>query len=374
MSPTIFSEADGSYVGLDKKVHSLKDRADCIGNDCFDAYYSDFSLWDTFRTVLPWQLLIKPAMASAVIRSLSLMTEERGGVFPRWPLGTVETGCMIGLHGGSFVLESLLKESEMGSYVNITSIQTALLAQATDPDAVMGRSDVEWYLTEGYVSYECEPLEPDGKPASLTLSYAFDDYILSGLSEYVGDLNSAASAKERSFNYKNLFDPTMQLMCPRSRDTGELVCPPDGNGKEAWSMFTEGDAFQWTYFVPHDPEGLLKLFSSPTAFQNNLEKFFQDSVDFDEESHFGESFPNPFFWAGNEINLMHLYLFDLAGLDCTRTQYWTRQMLPLHFSTEPNGIPGNDDYGTMSAFLLFTAIGIYPQAGTTRYKNYMILR
>lgn len=294
MTPTKYSEpGDGAYIGLDQKVHysssththptTAADSAAAAhvpSHDEYqyhaDAYYSDLSLWDTFRTTLPWQLLTRRDVSVGILRSLEHMTNAQGGVFPRWPLGSVETGCMIGSHGSSFVYDAMLRGLGVEDAFNLTVITEALLQQTTfipaeDTDAdsiayLLARSDVEHYLQEGYVSLEASPLyERDGKPASLTLSYAYDDYILGQLCEIESAsrstkdlkdtdtdtallLDQCTSAKQRGGNYKHLWSAVDSLMCPRSSETGALTCPVDPAGLDSWGMWTEGDALQWSYF------------------------------------------------------------------------------------------------------------------------------
>jgi putative alpha-1,2-mannosidase len=295
MSPTKYSEpVDGAYVGLDQNVHYPSPAADAgngNGNGNSDdggdsvrdggssmkkqhtrthAYYSDLSLWDTFRTTLPWQLLTRRDVSANILWSLEQMTTAQEGVFPRWPLGSVETGCMIGSHGSSFVYDAVLRGLNSKDVFNLTVITEALLKQTTfipdentDPESIpylLARSDVQHYLEEGYVSLEASPLyERDGEPASLTLSYAYDDYVLGNLCEAEaashpsrsksgGTTDACESVKARGGNYKHLWSAADAIMCPRSGQTGALSCPADPAALEAWGMWTEGDAYQWSYF------------------------------------------------------------------------------------------------------------------------------
>lgn len=255
MSPTMFSEAGNSFVGLDQRVYTASGNAfpEDSGNarnqrSYSDAYFSDLSLWDTFRTTLPWQLLTREDVSIGILRSLASMTTAQNGVFPRWPLGSVETGCMIGFHGAAFVLEALLKSNgSWGSYFDVDVIQLALKKQTmyvvdpanfvnTSMADLLARSDVPHYLNYGFVSNEAYPLyERDGKPASLTLTYAFDDYVLGGISKFVGDTLTAEEATGRGQNYKNIWSYEREIMCPRSGAGDTLLqCPDDPKSAEAY--------------------------------------------------------------------------------------------------------------------------------------------
>ena len=157
-------------------------------------------------------------------------------------------------------------------------------------------------------------------------------------------------------------------MCPRLAQNGEFMCPDDPTARDSWQMWTEGDTYQWSYFTPHDLRGMIALRSSEQAFIDALELYFENHVKWFEShngQNGGEVLPNPYYWPGNEISLVDVYYFSLVN--CVRTQYWVRRVLPMHFTSSPHGIPGNDDYGTLSAFALFTAIGIYPKSGSTQY-------
>lgn len=152
-------------------------------------------------------------------------------------------------------------------------------------------------------------------------------------------------------------------MCPRSI-TGEFLCPVSPTGPQAWGDYKEGDALHWSWFVMHDPAGLMDLFPSPKVYDAALESFFALHVE--DRGPFGAALPNPYYWAGNEVDMFAAWMFNF-GPNCTRTQYWTRRLTHMHFSTEPSGVPGNEDYGAQAAWLLFASIGLFPQAGTSQF-------
>jgi putative alpha-1,2-mannosidase len=200
---------------------------------------------------------------------------------------------------------------------------------------------------------------------SLTLSFAFDDYLLGKISEYTGDTASAQAAFKRSKNYANIWSPESALFCPKYAN-GTLECPATGKSPWSWTVFREGDAYHWSWFVPHDPAGLIALYPSVDAYTSALEAFFANHVANNDK--FGNELPNPYYWAGNEHDFFAPFMFSFAGNGaCTRTQYWTRRLVPMHFSNTPHGIPGNEDYGSMSSWVLFASLGLFPQAGTSRF-------
>ena len=361
MSPTSYTESGGFYMGLDKQVHnSVSDRVNAYGDKTSENpqsynFYSDLSLWDTFRSQHPWLLFINEDLAVGIARSTADITTQQGA-FPRWTLGSHEASCMVGLSGSALVLEAI--GSGLGSQFDVKTIQQALLKQSTQPVPINGRSDVERYVSEGFVSMEASDVA-----ASLTVTFAYDDFILSGISKYVGDINTTQSALIRSKNYRNVWSHDRGFICPKSSD-GTLHCAKSPIGPEAWKSFVEGDALHWSWFVPHDPAGLQVLMGGVDKYDEALTSFFQNHVQYHEK--FGSAVPNPYFWAGNEHSFFNVWMFSF-GKNCSQTQYWSRQITQMHFSATPHGIPGNDDYGSMSSYILFTSLGLFPQAGTTQF-------
>lgn len=362
MTPTDYTEAGGFYRGLDQTIHDINVERAVYSNSISKSekvmkFYSDFSFWDTFRTLHPWLLLTDESLAIGAIRSVGEMTVQQNG-FPRWVLASVDISCMIGLHGATAVAEAALIGYE--KEFDLAGMQRMLLNQATQPWPVNGRNDIDHYLSEGYVSAEVA-----GDSASLTLTYAFDDFVLGVLSELVGDSKSAEEAFARGKNYRNSWSPDMEIMCPRSV-SGELQCPRTPTAPEAWTMYREGDSHHWTTFVPHDPVGLKGLFSSDKAYEAYFEAFFEKRME--SFNKLGNAAPNPYYWPGNEVCMFALWMFNFDS-NCARAQYWSRNVTNVHFTNTPHGVPGNEDYGSMSSWLLFTSLGVFPQAGTT---NFMI--
>lgn len=361
LSPTDYTEADGLYRGADKQVHNATlERSAAYGNDLFHRsgdlparFFSDLSFWDTFRTLHPWQLLFSEPLAVGVARSVGEITVQQGA-FPRWILGSQETGCMMGLSGSAFTLEAAL--AGLQSQFDLPAIQRQLLAQSTQNVPLNGRQDVDFYLSNGYVSQDAAD-----DSTALTLTFAFDDYLLGKISELVGDTASAEAALQRSKNYRNLWSPEKQYFCPKYK-SGEQVCPLSPSSYASWSYFREGDALHYLFFVPHDVPGLMSLWPSLQDFDADLTIFMDEHVAPHEK--YGSAVPNPYYWAGNEHDHLSPFLFNF-GANCTKTQYWARRLTEMHFSNTPHGDPGNEDYGAMSSWLLYTSLGLFPLSGTS---------
>ena len=128
----------------------------------------------------------------------------------------------------------------------------------------------------------------------------------------------------------------------------------------------EGDALHWSWFAPHDPSGLAALMGGESQYTAALSSFFEKHVSYHQK--LGSSLPNPYYWAGNEHSAFTVWMFSFGGRNsCLETQYWSRKITHMHFSATPYGLPGNDDYGAMSSYLLFASLGMFPQAGTTNF-------
>jgi len=422
LSPTMYSEPGssdgGAYYGLDNVLHSSKDDAKNLG-DCQDQetqkdsdhkdgdsdsddddvessfvdkwretsqgfasqHFSDMSLWDTFRSMNPWLLFAQKPIALGVLRSMAAMTEQQGA-FPHWPIGSHDSGCMYGTHGATLALDALLVEtpddnsndtcgtwSHSAQTIGV-AIQAQLLAMATTSNTPNGRNDLDHYLTNGFVS-----IESTDKSATYTVAYAYDDYVLGSISTILESLNlsiishnDTLNAMERSSNYKNVWSPQNLYFCPRSNNgtngNGNLICPKDPASPlidKQW--YTEGDAYHYAYYVFQDIPGLIEnLYDSPQQFDDTLLNMFTKSLD----HPFGEPVPNEYYWAGNEHDILYPWFFNF-GPNCTHTQEWTRKLTHLHYNTSPHGIPGNDDYGAMSSWLVWASIGIHPLPGNSKF-------
>lgn len=348
LAPTTFNDVNGQYLGFDSRVHLMP-----AGR----SWYSDMSIWDTHRTQFPLLALVLPDVMSDIVNSLVLMFQQ-GGDLPRWPMANGYTGTMSATHADVVVADGYLKGVRG---FDVDQAMKALIQSATQPQRYAGRENIDEWLKYGYVSYAS-----NHKAAILTLEYAFDDWAVGNMAAALNNSAAAELFYNRSKNYRNVWNAEKQFFCPKSRDPSSgavaWACPPWYDYLNPFdTRYEEGDAWHWRWFVPHDPTGLIALFGGVDKFVEQLMEFF----DYSNLDQFN-ILPNPYYWAGNEPDIFAAWLFTFAGRP-DLTQKYTRMVMSTRYSGLPDGLPGNDDYGTMSAWYMFAALGFYPQAGSTTY-------
>ncbi|MDC0720776.1 GH92 family glycosyl hydrolase [Nannocystis bainbridge] len=344
LMPTLASDVDGSYRGLDDAVHNSD-----------GPYYTDFSLWDTFRTLHPLLTLLYPEYQRDMLRSLTRMAED-GGWMPRWPLGTGYTNGMDGESATVVYADSVLKgfdPDEIGLASAYAAMRATAMAPVPPGSPYGGRMAVDKYIELGYV-----PVEAGASSSSWTLESAYNDFALATLAEVLGEPEDAAMFAERAGFWKNVWDPAQQLLVARS-EAGAFVAVTD---PLIWQdYYAEGNALQYAWYAPHDMEGLAEAMGGPAAAMTRLQQFFVDS-----EAEVLGLMPQKYYWQGNEPDIHAPFVFSALG-DHAGSARWSRWVLRNRYGDTPSGLPGNDDGGTMSAWLAFAALGVFPIAGTDFY-------
>jgi len=340
LMPSLFVDVDGRYRGIDGEVHTAD----------FD-YYTDFSLWDTFRTQHPWLVLVDPDTQTDMLRSLVRMTED-GGSVPRWPLGHGYTGGMVGTPADQVFAGSYLKGITDGW--DVEAAFAASVDHAYNPQANAGRGSVREYVNLGFVSVESE-----GGSTSKTLEYAWSDYALADWAAALGS-HEEAGLRQLSTHWANTWDPALQFMHGRHADGSfaELESDMDWD-----SSFVEGNAWHYLWYVPFDIDGMIDVQhgGDRQAFLTRLADYW-DEV-YAEEDDF---LPDDWYWHGNEPVMHYAALGSLAG-EHRLTAESSRWILANRYNDTDEGLDGNDDGGTLSAWYLFQSIGLYPVAGTSTY-------
>jgi len=352
--PVNFTDFNGEYHGFDRRAHST--------GGAF-TYYTDMSLWDTFRTTHPLYTLISPDLQLDCVKSLIEMAKV-GGALPRWPSGAGYTGSMFGSPADMVVAETYLKGitdfDVESAYAFMKRTSDELMAPGRD-----GRSHVDAYNRYGYLPAD---IETKGSVSS-TLEYAWADSSIALLGEALGKSEAEVQHyRDKSMYYKNLFDPGVKYF--RAKDSGGTWVSPfsplvSSYYNEVLFMFpkayAEGSAQHYRWSVPQDPKGLIALFGSEEYFVKELDKFMCGA-----SRKMAALDPGPGYWHGNQHNLHAIYMFNEAGRP-DLTQKWARWALTDRYGTGPDGLDGNDDAGTLSAWYVLSALGIYPVAGTDRW-------
>jgi predicted alpha-1,2-mannosidase len=351
--PTVVNDGNGEYFGFDRQVHQATGFR----------YFTDLSLWDTFRTIHPLYNIIAQEDQRDMMVSLVRMAKE-GGWLPRWPSGNRYTGSMLGTPADITIADAWLKgirDFNIG-YAYRSMWETALGPTAEDA-GFSGRRGIGPYLEYGYC-----PADMMDEAVSKTLEYAWADHAIAQLAASLGKQDDARLFQEHAGFYRNTWNPETGYFHPRNTG-GDFVTEfkPflltyfDRKGKYT-DDYVEGSALQWRWAVPFDTQGLISLFDSPESFVTELNDFFAMS-----DPAMGAWNPGPYYWHGNEPDIHAAYLFNEAGRP-DLTQKWVRWVLEHKYGTGYDGLDGNDDGGTLSAWYIFSSLGFYPMTGTDIYQ------
>jgi predicted alpha-1,2-mannosidase len=347
LAPTLFTDRDGRYVGLDQKIRTLPagERA-----------YSAYSLWDTYRALHPLLTLIQPEQTALLVRDLIRQTQDSPYGPPVWPLQGFETGCMIGWHSVSVLAEARVKGIEAdyaAAWPNIR--KRAFDRDYKDSDSSLGRGD---YYDLGYVA-----ADKTWESVSRTQEYAYDDWAMAVIADAAGAHDDAATLRRRSRNYRNVIDRSIGFARPRFAD-GSWWTPYDpiqiGHmPKPWWRDYTEANGWQATFLNQHDVYGLIDLFGGDAGFEKKLDAFFNGPSTLPANAPPDIAGLVGQYAHGNEPDQHAAYLYAYAGAPA-KTQAMVRRLLTEMYKDDPDGVIGNDDCGQMSAWFILSALGFYP--------------
>ena len=334
--PNVVNDVNGEYPLMEN------DGVGKVGEG--EERYTVFSLWDTYRNVHQLMSLVYPEKQVNMVRSMIGMYKEWGWM-PKWELYGRETFTMEGDPSIPVITDTWLKGIRN---FDIDTAYEAFVKSADTPSAEnLMRPDVDPYIERGYVplGYYAADLSGDNS-VSHALEYYIADYALSLLAADLGKTEDAEKYYKRSLGYKNYYSTESGTLRPVTMD-GKFLEPFDpkqGENFEPVPGFHEGSAWNYTFFVPHDVLGLAKLMGGSKAFVNKLQRVFDENL----------------YDPANEPDIAYPYLFSYFKGEEWRTQEMVAKLLKKHFTTLPDGIPGNDDTGTMSAWAVFSMMGFYP--------------
>jgi predicted alpha-1,2-mannosidase len=349
INPTVYMDVDGQYRGLDQNNH----HADGFTN------YTTFSLWDTHRALHPLFNIIEPERNADMVRSMLAHFEQSPEhMLPIWSNSANENWCMSGYHSVSVIADAIIKGNVSNSDAN-----KALDACVTTAHQrfFMG---LGYYMDMGYI-----PDDKDGNAVSSTLEYAYDDWCIAQLAKKLGRTEVYNEFIKRSKNFNNLFDAKSGFMRPKLGDgTFRAKFDPLSTINQG---FIEGNAWNYTLYVPHDPARLMQLKGGDKKFivyldslftMNLPDKYFAETEDITRDGIIVN------YVHGNEPSHHVAYLYNWTSQPW-KTQERVRMILPLMYKPTPNGLGGNDDTGQMSAWYIFSSLGFYPVApGSDQYQ------
>lgn len=351
ISPNLFTDVDGRYLGMDLKTHQ---------GDVNQPVYTTFSLWDTFRALHPLLSIIDPAKNNDYIRSLLLKAQE-GGVLPKWELAGNYTATMIGYHAASLMADAYTK-----GYADFDlneAYKACIRAAEYDttgikcPELVLPvlMPMARYYKnTLGYI-----PCDRENESVAKALEYAYDDYCISILAEAVGDYKNQEKYAKFAKAYELYFDPSTRFM--RGLDSkGKWRTPFNPRASNHRNDdYCEGTAWQWTWFVPHDVEGLVGLMGGEDAFVGKLDSLFTASsqmegevVSADITGLIGQ------YAQGNEPSHHVIHMYNYVNRPW-QTQELLDRVFKEQYRNDPDGLSGNEDCGQMSAWYILNSMGFY---------------
>lgn len=339
MSPVLYQDVDGKYLDIDQNIHEAKDFTN----------YTIFSLWDTYRALHPLYNIIQPKRNNDFIKSmLSHSQYSVHKALPIWSHYANENWCMIGYHAVSVLADAVAK--------NTTDADLNKMLQASITSSNLKYYDgIEDYLKYGYV-----PEDKSSSSVSKTLEYAYDDWCIAQLAKKSGDLNKEAEYLKRSENYKNVYNSKSGFMHPKLSDGTfkKEFDPMDTHGQG----FIEGNAFNYGLYVPQNVPEMIKMMGGKNKFSKHLDdiftteiadKYIENNEDITRDGIIGN------YVHGNEPSHHIPYLYNYTN-DAWKTQERVRNIMQKMYSSEVDGLCGNDDAGQMSAWYIFSALGFYP--------------
>ncbi|RNL93476.1 glycoside hydrolase family 92 protein [Sinomicrobium pectinilyticum] len=341
LGPTEYMDVDGKYRGLDMNIHQTKDFTN----------YTSFSLWDTYRALHPLFNLMQTERNADMVQSmLAHYDQSVHPMLPVWSHYANENWCMIGYHSVSVIADAIVKGNADfdAEHALEACVQTARTRYY---------DGLQYYLDMGYV-----PEDKNGASVSKTLEYAYDDWAIAQAAKKLGKEDIYQEFIKRSENYKNVYDKASGFMRPKLSDGSfkKEFDPLDTHGQG----FIEGNSWNYSLYVPHDPATMITMMGGKERFSERLDslftmelpdKYFEKTEDISREGIIGN------YVHGNEPSHHVVYLYNWTDTPW-KSQDKIRMILKRMYQTGEDGLGGNDDFGQMSAWYIFSAFGFYPVA------------
>ncbi|MFN4312948.1 MAG: GH92 family glycosyl hydrolase [Chitinophagaceae bacterium] len=338
MAPVIYSDADGAY-----QTHDNRQMQFSKGKN----KYTIFSQWDVFRALNPLFTITQPERVPDMINSM-LQFYEDNGLLPVWDISTWEANTMTGYHSVAIIADAMLK--------GIKGFDYEKAYEAMRKSAFQNERGTPEYIRYGYV-----PQDKHGWSVTITLEYAFDDWCIAQVAKLLGKMADYDLFMKRAMSYKHLFDAQTGFM--RGKDSkGHFIEPFDPLLSEHGfdGQYIEGTAWQHSFFVPHDLDGFADLFGGKEKLVQKLDQLFTapsvlrgENVSMDVTGLIGQ------YAHGNEPSHHIIYMYTALGYP-EKAAHWLKIVADSMYNTGPDGLIGNDDCGQMSAWYVWTSLGLYP--------------
>jgi predicted alpha-1,2-mannosidase len=331
LAPNTFSDVDGSYFGMDNKIHTVKNRD----------MYTIFSLWDTFRAENPLFTIIDKKKAQDMVEALILKYKE-SGLLPVWELASNETGTMIGYHAIPVIADAYFK--------GLRNFDIKDAYEAMKKSAMQNDHGLKYYKEMGYI-----PADLEDESVSKTLEYSYDDWCIAMMAKDLGKTDDYNYFIQRAKFFTNVFDPSTSFM--RGKKNGKWREPFDPvavNGD-----YTEANSWEYSFFVPQDVNSLINLMGGDKEFNAKLDALFTTNspltgnIQPDITGLIGQ------YSQGDEPSHHMAYLYNYSG-EPWKTQEKVHKIVTTLYTDKLDGLCGNDDCGQMSAWYILSSIGFYP--------------
>ena len=347
ITPTVYQDRNGEYKGLDQDIHQTNGFTN----------YTTFSLWDTYRTLHPLFNVLQPKRNADMVASMLAHYDQSSlHMLPIWSHHANDNWCMSGYHSVSVIADAILK----GTYTGDTE---AALNACVITARKRNYEGIGYYIDKGYI-----PAEKSGISVSNTLEYAYDDWTIAQLAKKLNKTDIYNEFIQRSENWRNNFNSVSGFMEPKLAN-GTFKKDFDAYSTHGQG-FIEGNSWNYSFFVPHNPDALVTIMGGKKEFGKKLDTlftmhlsddFFAETEDITRDGIIGG------YVHGNEPAHHVVYLYNWADQPW-KTQERVRQILKMQYKPTPDGLGGNDDCGQMSAWYIFSAMGFYPVApGSLEY-------
>lgn len=330
MQPNIAQDLDGKYRGRDNQIHTAEG---------FD-YYTVFSLWDTFRAANPLYTLIDKKRTSDYINTF-IKQYEQGGRLPVWELASNETDCMIGYHSVSVIADAMAK--------GIKGFDYEKAFEASKASAMRDVLGLEAYKRQGFIS-----MDDDHESVSKTVEYAYDDWCIAQMAQILNKPEEYQYFMKRSQNWKNIFDWNIGFMRPKKNGGWDKPFDP----REVNNNFTEGNSWQYSFFVLQDILGMIEAYGGPEKFEAKLDEMFNSESKTTGREQADVTGLIGQYAHGNEPSHHMAYLYNYIGKS-EKTNDKVTYILENFYKNTPDGLIGNEDCGQMSAWYVLSSMGIY---------------